>query len=201
MSDKALPPITQLLAAMRRGEPGARDALFDATVTELRGLARRELFEQRSRAAQALSATALVNEATLRMLGGPLDDAEGRRHFFFLFGRAMRDVLISEIRRAATLARGGGTQVSTLVEIQAPDNTLRADLLDLDEALNDLERVDPEVAQVVVLRTLAGRTLDEAAQFLDRPVRSVRGDWEYGKAWLRTRLSERESERTPRSIA
>lgn len=181
-----------LLREARAGDDSARDELLARVYEELRGIAR-GMVGPGGWPAMGLEVTSLVNSACLRLLGRDQLDAEDRRHFFFLFGRAMHDVLVETVKASQTLKQGGDRRRMVLVDaLEADGGTLQADLIDLREALEEFRRVDPGAATVVELRYLSQRTIRETAEMLDRSVASVRRDWLYASAWLSERLSSRE---------
>jgi len=170
--------------------PGARASgdLLPLVYDELRKLASDRLRDERG--GQTLSATALVHEAYLRLVGDdPSKPWDGRGHFFAAAAEAMRRILVNRARDKARLKRGGGRGRIDLdlgaVADDAPDDSLIA----LDEALCDLERHDPVCAQIVSLRFFAGMGQGEAAEALGLPRRTADRHWAYARAWLYDRLS------------
>jgi RNA polymerase sigma-70 factor (ECF subfamily) len=178
--------ITLLLGEAREGRPSALDDLFELLYDDLRAIARRELRAVRN---SPLHATTIVHAACERLLANESLDAQDRRHFYFVLGRAMHDVLIEQIREEQTLKRGGGWKRRPLVEFEVADQPVVADALDLSNALASLEQIDAEAHKIVVLRFYGGRTLKEAAELMGCTFAVARGHWEYAKAWLHNRLS------------
>lgn len=174
--------ITTLLAAAGAGDRGASDRLFEAVYAELRRIARR----QRAAAAPmaTLSTTALVHEAYLKLSGEARWSVEDRRHFFALAARAMRHVLVDHVRRRGRLKRGGGALALDLEaeEIAAPDRG--EELVALDEALDRLESVEPELAQLVEWRFFAGLSVEEVAELTGVSDRTVKRRWRSARAFL-----------------
>jgi RNA polymerase sigma factor (TIGR02999 family) len=174
--------ITTLLAAAGAGDRGASDRLFEAVYAELRRIARRQ------RAATApsatLSTTALVHEAYLKLSGEARWSVEDRRHFFALAARAMRHVLVDHVRRRGRLKRGGGAVALELEaeEVAAPDRG--EELVALDEALDRLESVEPELAQLVEWRFFAGLSVEEIAELTGVSDRTVKRRWRAARAFL-----------------
>lgn len=183
--------VTRLLHAIGRGEVGADDALLLRIYEELRAIARRKMAH--TPPGQTLHPTALVHEAYVRLVGDGDAGWESRRHFFFAAARAMQDVLGREARRKAALKRGSAmkrTNVDDLVlAIEAP----AADMLALNEALEQLEREDPRKHRLVQLRFFAGLSAEEAAEVLGVTVRTVERDWRYIRGRLHKELSEPEA--------
>lgn len=185
--------ITTLLAAVRDGSTEANERLFDRVYGELRLIARSQVSRL---GVEAFEATGLIGAAYERLAGKEALNAEDRRHLFFLFGRAMHDILVEHVRSEQSLKRGGGVQHVTLVELQVEDDRVRADLVDLAEALQALERVDPDSARIAILRYYTGRSLREAAEIMGMSFAVARRHWDYAKAWLLERLSRNEGDRS-----
>jgi RNA polymerase sigma factor (TIGR02999 family) len=194
-SDLPLEPdseaVTRLLAAASRGEPAAAAELLPLVYDELRRLAAARL--AREVPGQTLQATALVHEAFLRLVGlDPDKPWDGRGHFFAAAAEAMRRILIDRARARRRLKRGGPRRredldLDALTGPDAPPD----DLLDLDDALAGLARVDSRAADVVKLRIFAGLTLDEAALALGVVHRTADRDWAFARAWLYNALAPR----------
>lgn len=180
--------ITILLKRSKDGDTHASNELFTRVYDELKLVARGQLAKFRSGIGE-LEGTSLVHAACERLLEDGMVDAECRRHFFFLFGRAMHDVLVEQARADMTAKRGGGRQREELIEFAVDDTLTRASIMDLIEALKLLKNVDPAAAQVAELRYLSGRTLEQTVEITGSSLAEVRRDWSYAKAWLRDRLS------------
>jgi RNA polymerase sigma factor (TIGR02999 family) len=167
--------------------------LLDAVYEELRRLAYREMAgEPRG---MKLQPTALVHEAFLRMTNDPTRSWADRSHFFSAAAMAMRRILVDEARRRNQLNRGAafrrvplenGREGFELAESESPKGE---DLLALDAALDQLEKVDSRMAQVVQLRYFAGLKIEEMARVLEVSPRTVRREWETAKLWLFRRIA------------
>lgn len=179
--------ITRLLDRARGGDDGARDQLFELVYSDLRAIAQSLLASGRWPRG-AIGGTELVNSACLRLLGREQLDAENRRHFFYLLGRAMHDVLVEEARRETADKRGGGRRAEALVEFAVEGDTAVFATLELSEAITELHEIDPEAARVVRLRFFCGRSLRETAEIMGTTLAVVRRHWDYASAWLRVRL-------------
>jgi len=183
--------VTGLLTAAARGEPAAAEKLLPLVYDELRRLAAARL--AREVPGQTLQATALVHEAYLRLVGlDPDKPWDGRAHFFAAAAEAMRRILIDRARDRRRLKRGGPRRredldLDALTGPDAPPD----DLLDLDDALAGLARVDSRAAALVKLRVFAGLTLDEAALALGVVRRTADRDWAFARAWLFNTLAPR----------
>jgi RNA polymerase sigma-70 factor, ECF subfamily len=192
-ADSSSNRITALLQRWREGEASARDALMAEAYPELRRLARSYLKHERP--GHTLQATALLNEACLRLIPhGPLL-SESREAFFRLMASEMRHRLIDHARRRIAAKRGGRHANSPLDEdVDAPappsgeDSQLMLDKLD--EAVERLAREHPRAAQVVQLRYLLGLTTEETARQLGLSTGTVKRDWVFAKAWLSAALHE-----------
>ncbi|HEB52805.1 MAG TPA: sigma-70 family RNA polymerase sigma factor [bacterium] len=139
-----------------------------------------------------LQPTALVNEVWLR-LRDDADDLRRKRLYFAAAARAMRDILVEQVRAKRRLKRGGGTPVagdSILDLTPDTDGLPPVDLLALREALERLEQRDPRKAEVVLLRFFGGLQHSEIAAMLDITERTVERDWRFAKAWLRAAIED-----------
>lgn len=191
--------MTEILQEAARGEAGASEELLPIVYDELRRLARWRL--ARERPGQTLQPTALVHEAYLRLLGGPLGQQEAsswenRRHFFAAAAEAMRRILVERARRARRQRHGGhlqreGDEAIDAVATPSAEADL-ADLLSLDEALTKLEAIDAEAALVTKLRHYSGFTVDEVAEILGSSRRTVHRKWALARAWLLRELASSE---------
>jgi RNA polymerase sigma factor (TIGR02999 family) len=183
LSDREKNQVTRLLSAIRDGDGMAADQLIPLVYEELRKLAQWQMAAERP--GQTLQATALVHEAYLRLVEGQDEkNWDNRRHFFGAAVRAMRRVLVERARQKAGPQRGGGRNRVTLKVGVVHLDSDPLDLLALDEALTELEKKEPRVHEVVMLRFFAGLSVDEAARSLDLSPRTVKSDWNYGRAWL-----------------
>jgi len=142
---------------------------------------------RRERKDHTLQPTALVNEAYLRLVDGSAVEWENRAHFFGIAARAMRQILIEHARRRSRAKRGGGWQRVTLdgLQITAASDV---ELLDLEEALQQLEKNDERMARVVELRVFGGLKVDEVAHVLGISRRTVHEDWRVARLWLAHQL-------------
>lgn len=179
--------ITQLLLAWNQGDQTARDALLPLIYDELRRQARGYL--RRERPDHTLQPTALVHEAYLRLIEPQQMNWQNRAHFFGIAARLMRQILINhaESRRAAK--RGGDTERISLGDVAQLADTQAVDLLELHEALRQLEQIDPPQGQIVELRYFSGLTIEEVAAVMNLSPATVKREWSTARAWLRRALS------------
>ena len=160
---------------------GALSDAFEASYSELRRLARQQL--RRLRPGQTLTTTALVHEAFVKLVKGPVK-AEDRNHFLALAARAMRQILVDYARRRSSGKRGGGLRPSTLDGDAIPVEALADEMLGIDRALKRLETLDERLARMVEWRFFGGMTEDEVASAMGVTSRTVRRDWQKARAFL-----------------
>lgn len=194
MGTRKLPPpdVTALLLAWGRGESAALDELLPLVHGELRQLARRHM--RRERKNHTLQATALVNEAYLRLIDVKQVKWQNRTHFFAMAARMMRRVLVDAARTRDSRKRGGGAQRVTLDDALIVSQEPAPGLVALDEALTALERFDPRKTQVVELRFFAGLSVEETAAALGVSGDTVMRDWRLAKAWLAREMGGKDTD-------
>ena len=149
---------------------------------ELRLIAQRCM--RGERAGHSLQATALVNEAYMRLIDARRVQWQDRSHFLAMSARLMRRILVDHARALLYHNRGGGAQRVTLVDNLGGSDERPRDLAALDDALEALARIDERKAQVVELRFFGGLTVEEAAHVLGVSTDTVLRDWKLAKAWL-----------------
>ena len=137
---------------------------------------------------QTLQPTALVHEVYLRLAGRNDLTWESRRQFFISAARGMRDILVEQARRKAGPVHGGGRHREELVEACAVLEPPADDVLAVPEALEELEKQDPEKARIILLRYFSGLTTAETAEVLGLAERTLDRKWRYIRAWLVKRL-------------
>lgn len=181
--------VTQILNEIGTGNRQNAANLLPLVYDELRRLAKQKMAQEV--AGNTLSATALVHEAFLK-LAGHHDSArwESQAHFFRAAAEAMRRILIDRARSKRTLKRGDGIKRMEFNEHELAENQDLDQLLELNEALSNLEQEDPKVAELVKLRFFVGMTGDEAAKMLEISPRTADSWWSYAKAYLATRLMD-----------
>jgi RNA polymerase sigma factor (TIGR02999 family) len=181
--------VTRILSAIESGDPQAADQLLPLVYDELRRLAAKKLAHEKP--GQTLDATALVHEAYLRLVASgqresPVKDPlwDSRGHFFAAAAEAMRRILVERARLKGTRKRGAKARRLDLDEIEVPADERSHQLLQLDEALQELERHDAQAAQLVKLRYFAGLTHQQAAAALGIRRRAADRVWALARAWL-----------------
>lgn len=178
--------ITQLLVAWSQGDRAALEALTPLVQQELHRIARRYMASERP--GHTLQATALVNEAYVRLIE-PDARWQNRAHFFGVAAQTMRHILVDMARARRRTKRGRGQFLVSLSEAADVPVKKGADLMALDDALQSLEAFDPRKCRVVEMRFFAGLNLDEIAAVLEVSVTTVRRDWSLARAWLHRELS------------
>ena len=177
--------VTGLLLAWRGGDEAALEQLVPLVHQELHRIARGCM--RGERAGHSLQATALVNEAYLRLIGAQQVDWQNRVHFLAVSARLMRRILVDFARAKNYQKRGGGAQAVTLDEALVVAEPGR-DLVAIDEALDTLAKMDERKAKVVEMRFFGGLTVEETAVALGVSPDTVMRDWRLAKAWLMREL-------------
>lgn len=187
--------VTRLLEAAGAGDRLAFDRLYRTVYAELRRMAQSSM--RREQAGHTLQPTALVNEAYLR-LAPDVAAWENRRHFFGAAAQAMRRILVDHARRRASRKRGAGFERVTLTGLDLADEPRDVDVLLLDEALEQLARKRPRLAELVSLRFFAGLSIEDTARALELSPATVKRDWTFARAWLQEHVdSLRDSRGAP----
>ncbi|PVV08667.1 MAG: hypothetical protein B6D77_11570 [gamma proteobacterium symbiont of Ctena orbiculata] len=179
--------VTQLLAAVREGDQGAHDQLLSQVYDELRRLAASHM--RRERANHTLQATALVNEAYLRLAGAEAK-AQDRVHFFALAAQTMRRILVDHARAKQRGKRGGGLKQTTLDGSVYVGDDNQDSVIELDDALQRLAEFDERGAKAVELMFFGGLTYDEAGEVLGVSKTTLFEDIKLAKAWLAKEMGD-----------
>jgi RNA polymerase sigma-70 factor (ECF subfamily) len=167
---------------MRTGDRQAGDQVADLVYGELHRIASREMRHERE--GHTLQTTALVHEAYLRLAGAESLEIQNRGHFFAVASQQMRRILVDHARSGNAQRRGGGSLRVDLDKLQIGVAEPSVDVLLLDEALRNLEQLDPRAAKVVELRYFGGYTDKEVVEVLGVSLATVRRDWEFARSWL-----------------
>jgi len=192
--DKPAGEVTRLLRRMDSGDDRAAGELMPLVHSELHAIARRLMHDQR--VGHTLQATALLNEAYVRLVGEGVSEFADKRHFLKVAAAAMRTVLVDHARRRDARKRCGDQQREAfegIDELAAVFEERAWDLLALDEALGQLAQVDEELARIVELRFFAGLENSEVAEVLGCSTRTVERGWATARAWLGNALGEGET--------
>ncbi len=181
--------VTQLLVRWRDGDRQALDALMPIVYTELRGMAHRYL--QRERSDHTLQSTALVHEAYVRLIGQKLPEWQNRAHFFGVAARLMRQILVEYARGHQAAKRGGNACKVTLEEGSLLAQQADLDVVVLDDALQDLAKLDEQQSRIVELRFFAGLSIDDTSEVLGISPATVSREWTTARIWLHREISRR----------
>ena len=181
-SMKSKEDVTQVLVAAGNGEAGAANQLWSIVYDELRRIAHHHLLGERNK--RMLSTTALVHEAYIRLVDDTHIQWQNRAHFFGIASRVMRRVIVDNARKHSAQKRGGGAVAESFDEARFVPQDRIQEVLDLDEALNQLSKINERWSSVVECKYFGGLKEAEIADFLDVSVRTVERDWVKARAWL-----------------
>jgi len=176
-----------LLNRMKDGDRHAGEEVVSRVYGELHRIASREM--RRERPGNTLQTTALIHEAYLRMAGAHTLEIQNRGHFFAIASQQMRRVLVDHARAAGSQKRGGGAIAVDLDTVRVGAEDPDTQLVRLDDALSDLERLDPRAAKVVELKYFGGYSDREVAEAMEISLAMVRRDWEFARTWLYEQMS------------
>ena len=174
--------LTKLLIAWNSGDPNALEKLTPFVYEELHRLAKRYMAGERSN--HTLQATAVVNEAYLRLIDWQRVHWQNRAHFIGVAANLMRHILVDHARARGYAKRGGANIRITLDDALLATKEKGIELFDLDRALTRLEKIDARKAKTVELRFFGGLTVDETAEVLQVSPNTVLNDWDFAKTWL-----------------
>jgi len=178
--------ITRLLSALGTGESGALNRLVPLVYDDLRRVARGQL--RRRRPGDTLNTTGLVHEAYERLADQSGLTLRDRGHFFAVSAIAMRQIVVDHARRRGRLKRGGDKFMVPLDEAPDPVAADASRVLVIDEALQQLSRLNERLARVVECRYFGGLSEEETAAALGISVRTTQREWFKARAWLRAEL-------------
>ncbi len=190
VSEPPSQPVSALLIKWRAGDQEALQALIPLVYQELRRIAQHHL--QQERPDHTLQSTALVHEAYLRLMKqGPVE-IEHRAHFLAVASRLMRQILVDHARGHRAAKRGGGLklELNDVMGAQKPQNM---DLVALDDALNELAKLDPQQTRIVELRFFGGLSIEETAEIVGVSPTTVKREWATARAWLRREVGRAET--------
>src|SRR5579864_1090238 len=174
--------VTKLLRAWRNGEDLALAELLPLVHQELRRIARCHMLGEKH--GHTLQATALVNEAYLRLLGSRKVNWQNRAHFFAISAQLMRRILVDSARARGYRKRGGGIRKITLDEAMIAPREKGRDMIALDDALQALAVIDARKCKVVELRIFGGLSVNETAEVLKVSPDTIFRDWRLARTWL-----------------
>jgi len=187
MPPPSVSEVTQLLLAWSDGDQSALEKLVPLVHQELHRLAK--AYMSRERPGHTLQTTALVNEAYLRLVNIKQVNVQNRAQFFGLSARIMRNILVDFARGRPRLAGNREAQRVPLDEALTVPSDRGPDLVALDEALNELTRIDPRQSRIVELRFFGGLSMEEIAEALQISTRTVNREWNSARAWIYHELS------------
>ena len=175
--------VTQILSQIEDGDPSAAEQLLPLVYRELKKLAAAKLANEKP--GQTLQATALVHDAYIRLVDREkAQHWNSRGHFFSAAAEAMRRILINRARDKKRQKRGGGFRKVDLDNIELALDAPNEQLLDIDEALVQLETESPECVKIVKLRFFGGLSIEETATVLNVSPSTVKRHWAFARAWL-----------------
>jgi RNA polymerase sigma-70 factor, ECF subfamily len=183
MSQESPSDITQLLIQMTDGNTEAVNQILPLIYSELRKLASSYLRRERSN--HTLQPTALVNEAYIKLIDQKKVKWQNRAHFFGIAAQVMRRILLDHARKHTAEKRGGDAEVLPIEEeILVVSHEKSAELIALDEALDNLAKIDEQKAKIVELRYFGGLSIEETAEVIGVSVPTINRQWKMAKAWL-----------------
>ena len=178
--------VTRLLQASNEGNREALDELLPIVYDELRRVARHQLSKERQN--HTLQATALVNEAYMKLIGQHSVDWQNRAHFFSIAAETMRRILVNHAVEKNAQKRGGGATIVSLEEEIDFIHQRDLDVLALDDALKKLEEFDQTQAKIIELKFFGGMTNEEIAEVMGVSESTIKREWRMAKAWLQSRV-------------
>ncbi len=187
--------VTQLLQQVSGGDARAVDELTPLVYQELKRIAGGQL--RRERPGHTLQATALVHEAYLKLVDQHETSWQNRAHFFGVAAQLMRRILLDYAKGRRRQKRGGGLARETLDEGLALSTDRTSELIEIDEALTRLEKLDPRQAKIVELRFFGGLSVEETAEAMGISSPTVKREWAMARAWLHRELASAEARGTP----
>jgi RNA polymerase sigma factor (TIGR02999 family) len=191
VSESSPQPVSALLIKWRAGDPEALQALIPLVYQELRRIAQHHLKQERPD--HTLQSTALVHEAYLRLMKQEPAEVANRGHFLAVASQLMRQILVDHARGHRAAKRGGGLKLELKDAIGA-QNPQNMDLVVLDDALNELAKLDPQQTRIVELRFFGGLSIEETAQIVGVSATTVKREWATARAWLRREVRRAETQ-------
>lgn len=183
-------PVSALLGKWRAGDQKALQALIPLVYQELRRIAQHHLRQERPD--HTLQSTALVHEAYLRLVKQAPAEVENRTHFLAVASRLMRQILVDHARGHRAAKRGGGLKIE-LHDAMAEQKARNVDLIALDNALNELARLDAQQSQIVEMRFFGGLSIEDTAEVIGISQTTVKREWATARAWLLREMSRKEA--------
>jgi RNA polymerase sigma factor (TIGR02999 family) len=178
--------ITRLLRAWNEGDPKALDKLMPLIDQELRKIAHN--YMRNERPGHVLQTTALINEALLKLIQENIV-WKNRKQFYFICAKRMRQVLIDYARKGSAVRRGNWAEQIDFEHVENETSRINGELVLLEEALNELAKIDERKVIIVECRFFIGLSLDEIAELLGVSSTTVERDWQFAKSWLKREMS------------
>lgn len=191
LAREALPPITRLLQLAADGDRAALDQVYASLYPELKRVARARLRQQGR--GDSMGTTTLLHESFIRLVNAAELRLVDRRHFFAYAARTMRNIIIDSAREHLADRRGGGAAHETLggdAALQVADTSTSEELIRVSDALLELQKLDPELAELVDMRYFGGYTESEIAELQEVTERTIRRRWDKARAWLYVALND-----------
>lgn len=179
--------VTRLLTKWGDGDSSAQNELMPIVYDELRRMARRYLRGERQ--GHSFQTTELIHEAYLKLAAEDEKNWKSRNHFYGVAACAMRNILVDYARAKKSQKRGGGAIKVDLEKTDMPAAVRSDEIINLDEALKELARLDTRKSQVVELKFFGGLKTDEIAAYLDVSPVTVKRDWTFARSWLLNKLA------------
>ena len=197
MGSGRAPDVTHLLVSWSHGDKAALEQLIPLVYGELRRLASAYLRHERPN--HTLQSTALVHEAFMRLVGQHCVEWRNRAHFFAIAAQMMRRILVDYARAQRREKRGSGAVKLELDAALAEglDSGVDLDILALNDALDELSRLDSRQGRVVELRFFAGLSIEETAEVMDLSPASIKREWNTARAWLFREMTRNQTIRGP----
>lgn len=181
--------VSMLLIKWRAGDQDALQLLIPLVYSELRRIAQHHLRQERPD--HTLQSTALVHEAYMRLMKQAPVEIEDRAHFLAVASRLMRQILVDHARSHRAAKRGGGYKLE-LTEASSSHPGLNLDMIALDDALNELARLDAQQARIVELKFFGGLSIEDTAQVIGVSRTTIKREWATARAWLRSEMAKLE---------
>ena len=182
------PAITTLLCAISQGDGAAQSQLYDLVYDELKRIARGVI--RSSSGSMTMKPSTLVHEAYLKIAGSQGQTLNDSNHFYSLLARAMRQVILDVGRSRATVKHGGGMHQVDLTEGFADQDQSIDNLMAIEQALQRLEKIDSELAELVELHFFGGLAFVEIARLRGVNERTIRRHWDMARVFLLDQLPE-----------
>lgn len=191
VSETPSQPVSTLLSKWRAGDQEALQALIPLVYQELRRIAQHHLRQERPD--HTLQGTALVHEAYLRLMKQGPAEIENRAHFVAVASRLMRQILVDHARGHRAAKRGGGVKLELNEAMGLHHQPQNVDMIALDDALNELARLDPQQSRIVEMRFFGGMSIEDTAEIMGISQTTVKREWATARAWLRREVGKAET--------